>query len=373
VVTSSLLGLNRAAAVEVCSLAGQDPTAPVRDWAALARAGDEFHERVQAGRFAATWYPEAKQATPWPYASLSDEVNIQYESFSTMFNTLWGGDWMERRAARARSDLLARLADGREKLDRRLRAQGENLAALVDVDRWQRQGELLLSAVGKTPSRGSVTVVDYRADPPETLSLAVDPRLSVSDNAQACFNRYKKGLRGRTALAEQLAKGELERRWLDELQTAVETAIGDAELEDVAQQFRGVRSAPVEKRRARRGVVRRAPIRAYRIEGFQVLVGRNPRENEEISLRMAEPDDIWLHARQVPGAHVVIRGAAAPEAVLRAAAALAAAHSGARTSAKVAVDYTRARYVRKVPGAPPGLVTYRQEKTVMVRPGLVQQ
>jgi predicted ribosome quality control (RQC) complex YloA/Tae2 family protein len=98
------------------------------------------------------------------------------------------------------------------------------------------------------------------------------------------------------------------------------------------------------------------------------LVGRNARENEQITFRLADRDDLWLHARERTGAHVVVSGGAPPDDVLEAAAALAAYYSEGRSDSAVDVDVTEVRNVRKIPGGPPGRVTYRNFRTVRVAP-----
>jgi predicted ribosome quality control (RQC) complex YloA/Tae2 family protein len=103
------------------------------------------------------------------------------------------------------------------------------------------------------------------------------------------------------------------------------------------------------------------------VEGFTILVGRSGSENDRL-VRLARSDDVWFHAREVPGAHVVIRtdGRPVPNEVLQRAAELAAWHSRARGERKVAVSYTEARYVRKPKGAPPGTVTLLREQVIVV-------
>ncbi len=102
----------------------------------------------------------------------------------------------------------------------------------------------------------------------------------------------------------------------------------------------------------------------------RILVGRNSRQNDDVTFRHAKSDDWWFHARGVPGAHVIVRSAGQPlpEATIRRAAELAAFFSGLRDDAFVVVDYTLRRHVRRIPGAAPGLVTYVQEKTIRVSP-----
>ncbi|HEY8477000.1 MAG TPA: NFACT RNA binding domain-containing protein, partial [Chloroflexota bacterium] len=111
-------------------------------------------------------------------------------------------------------------------------------------------------------------------------------------------------------------------------------------------------------------------VRRFRFDGFEVLAGATVSGNEEVTFRLATPDDLWLHARGVPGAHVVIRsgGRRVPEHVVRQAASLAAFYSRARDEGVAAVDVCERRHVRRPRGAPPGLVTYVQERTVRVAP-----
>jgi predicted ribosome quality control (RQC) complex YloA/Tae2 family protein len=111
------------------------------------------------------------------------------------------------------------------------------------------------------------------------------------------------------------------------------------------------------------------PLRVVTEEGMTILVGRSARQNHEVTFRRAGPDDLWLHAVDVPGAHVVIlsAGRPVPDAVLRRAAELAAYYSAAQEEASVLVAYTQRRYVRPMRNAGPGMVTYRQEKTIRVR------
>lgn len=366
-------GINRLAAEEVCRLAGQPADAPLAPTArdALAGAWDAFRQRVLDGEFAPVWDARRRVAAPWAYGVLP--APQREASFSSLLSTHMGPAWATRALEDRRRQVEARLLRLAEKLERRVAAQSENLAGLQDVEQWRRYGELLLSAPPETrPGGGVVRVPDYYADGAAPLSIAVDERRSLVDNAQTYFTRYKKGLRGREAIQRQLSRARTERAFIDDLLHACREAATPADLEETETLLRGEGLSPVEKRgrRASPRTARRSPIRRYRIEGYDVLLGRNPRQNEELSLHLANPDDVWLHARQVPGAHVLIRSAGhadVPQSVLLQAAALAALHSQAAASGKVSVDYTQARYLRKPPESPPGIVTYRQERTVVVR------
>ena len=126
----------------------------------------------------------------------------------------------------------------------------------------------------------------------------------------------------------------------------------------------------IREKRRRKKVGRSQPLAVNSQDGLLILVGKNSRQNEEVTFRRAAPNDLWLHARGVPGAHVIVKteGREVPEATLRQAAQLAAYYSQARGSTHVDVAYTERRYVRPIKGAGPGLVTCAQEKTIRVAP-----
>lgn len=128
----------------------------------------------------------------------------------------------------------------------------------------------------------------------------------------------------------------------------------------------------VKGKRAKRigGAGQSAPLRLVTPDGFVIWVGKNSRQNEMVTFKRGSPDDFWLHARDVPGAHVVIKsdGRKIPPMVIDQAAAIAAYYSARRADGKVPVDMTRCKYVKKIKGAAQGMVTYRNEQTMTVTP-----
>jgi predicted ribosome quality control (RQC) complex YloA/Tae2 family protein len=131
--------------------------------------------------------------------------------------------------------------------------------------------------------------------------------------------------------------------------------------------------APSDKLKSgkkKRPPARRKPLHLVSSDGFDIYVGRSGVQNDEVTFRIGRPDDLWLHVRTIPGAHVIVRsrGGDVPARTLHEAAGVAAYFSGARTEASVDVEISRRRQVRKIRGAPPGLVTYRAEQTIRVPP-----
>ena len=242
------------------------------------------------------------------------------------------------------------------------------------ADVWRHQGDLLTANLHRIPARSSeITVVDYTHPEGLETTIPLDPLLSPQENAQRLYQRYKKALRRAASLAETMAHSREDLLYADELATAIATARGREELKALGSELAGDGWVESSRQAApSRGKGPTARPRKYLIEGHEVLVGRHPRQNEQLTRTLARPHDIWMHARQLPGAHVLVRSQGTskepPDQVLLAAAALAAASSSAASSARVAVDWTQARHVRKPSGSPAGFVIYSRERTILVDP-----
>ncbi len=255
----------------------------------------------------------------------------------------------------------------RKRRERKRAALERALAAAEQAEEWRRKGEWILAyATQIEPRQEELRVETEPGQPP--LSIALDPALSAADNAQRYFKRYRKAREATRGVPALLAAVDLELRYLDQLETDLDLAASEQGIREVqaalieAGYIRGARE------RARAG--RSQPLKLTSPDGLTVLVGRNSRQNDEVTFRRALPGDLWLHARGVPGAHVVVRtgGRPVPETTLQWAAALAAHYSRARDEGMVDVDYTERRHVRRLKGAGPGLVTYSHERTLRVRP-----
>jgi predicted ribosome quality control (RQC) complex YloA/Tae2 family protein len=210
----------------------------------------------------------------------------------------------------------------------------------------------------------NIDVVDERGD---TRSLALDPRLSILENAIA---RYGKAKDADRAFAERAARLPMVEREVEELRIRLETAQHATTIEALGGSRKG-RVAPAKH------VGRDTPplFRQFTIAaGWTLYVGRNAANNDELTLRFAKPQDWWLHARGVQGSHAVLRCARAGEkpskAIIESAAAITAWYSSARNSSWVPVAITQKKWVRKPRKAPTGAVTVEREDVVLVQPGL---
>jgi len=282
------------------------------------------------------------------------------------------------RLLRRREGLLRALRRAIKRAERALVRVREDLAEAEGHERYRKLGDLILVNLSLL-ERGQreAELPDPEGGPP--IRVALDPRLSPVENAQRFYERSKKlrralgKLRARQAeLEEELAHLKEMERLLEEAETPRE--LEELELELAAEGYLQLQ-LPREEAQLRREREPSRP-REFLIGGYRVLVGRSGRQNDQL-IREAAREDLWLHARGLPGAHVVIktqgqgrgRRGEVPQEVLRKAAELAAYYSKGRGSSKVEVTYTRVKYLRKPKGARPGAVLVSHEEgTLLVAP-----
>jgi predicted ribosome quality control (RQC) complex YloA/Tae2 family protein len=259
-----------------------------------------------------------------------------------------------------------------EKARDRLRGKLISLESSV-FDDSQREvlrqsGELILAYQYMLEPGQTELRAQYDPEQPE-LVITIDPRLSPLENAQNYFSRYNKAKRALDDVPRLIEETKAELDYLDQLDTDLELATNWPEIDEVRQALQ--EGGYWQGRRAPRvGSGQSAPIRVVTPDGYVMWVGRNSRQNEIVTFKRAGSEDLWLHARDVPGAHVVVKfdGRRIPEEVIEQAASIAAYYSARRADGKVPVDVTRCKYVKKIKGAGQGMVTYRNEETRIAAP-----
>lgn len=275
-----------------------------------------------------------------------------------------------RHASVLRAELHSSLARALKKAERRRTAISEDLRAAHMAETYRQKGDLILANLGKLKT-GMETVELSGYDGIRTL-LALDARLTPKENAEAYFRKYKKARTGLPVIEERMRRTEEEIADIRARIAKLEQT-GDGDLAQIEQP--GIRGAPLAAEGGRE--LRRKPaagvsgIRKFMYRGWEILVGANAAANDELTMRLARPDDLWLHAEGLPGSQVLVRNPMKgdiPSEILLKAAGIAAMHSKGKTAGKVPVTYTYARFVKKPKGAKPGLVHLSRRRTVMAKP-----
>ena len=314
--------------------------------------------------------PIAYAAVPLSYlAEMATERSVESisEAIQTIVDT--GGEAGPRDHTQRRERVVGAIDRERERVRSRLHALQEQFKRAEQVERLREWGELIYAWLWQIQPGDTELVV-------EDVRVPLDPKLSPKDQAQAYFEEYRKAQRAGQLVPEHVESTEVELRYLDQLRTQASQAEGFAAIEALREEFEehtGGRQSVGERKgsTSRKKQDRRVPGLTEE-SGNLIFIGRSGRENDQVTFEIGGADDTWLHARGVPGSHVIIRWLRPQDdedvQAIETAAALAAFYSGSRQSSQVEVDVTRRRNVRKIKGAGPGMVTYRNERTILVPP-----
>ncbi len=276
---------------------------------------------------------------------------------------------LESAHERAKLARLAELRKGIKKAGRRVEALKADLEKATRYKDYARYGELLKSNLGlMAKGRDQVTVVDYFDQAMPELTIPLDPSKSPQGNMDDYFKKHRKYLAADKEIKPRLEAAERELEALRQERAAIEQGTWQPKAAP-APSPRLPRQQPAAG--GRQPAKRSGPFRRFTsTDGLPIYVGKNARENEELTFKFAHSDDLWLHAHGTPGSHVVVRlekGADPPHETIRDAATLALLYSDLKKSGKGEVIYTRRKWVRKAKGQPPGTVTVTQEKAVFVQ------
>jgi predicted ribosome quality control (RQC) complex YloA/Tae2 family protein len=359
--------------------------ATTREIAAIAESGAWEPTAIldDAGQIADGWVLRPCMAASKPQRPMPSVNELLAAYFAAR-------EWHDAVGA-AGGDLRRILKTAAERLQKKLKLLQADLTALNAADRLRHEGELLLTFASEIPAGATSYTVPDLGDGQGATTITLDPRLTGVENANARFARYHKMRRAAEKIPEQIARAEIDLARVAQLQTDLDLAETSADLSHVRAEIAEARLARGDKDDAKPHKVKKAPnkgkygakgkapakqhqggepLRFTTPEGFTIYAGKNSHQNEYVTFDVATGGDVWLHARGVPGAHVIIKagGRPVPEAILRAAAGLAAWYSQSRGAGSVPVDYTEQRYVRHMKDGGPGMVTYSKERTLSVTP-----
>jgi predicted ribosome quality control (RQC) complex YloA/Tae2 family protein len=315
---------------------------------------------------------------PPPMQNREPPAQLSFEkgSFSTLseaadeyYRELETARLFDARATAARVRMqkeIAQRAKLRSHLDKDMEGHG-------NADEHKRIGDLLLANIGSEKRQGNkVVLTDYFSEEMPQIELELDENSTLQEEAARRFGRYTKARRALQEITQRRATLEKELEALRARQSELETII-DARDEAALESFWGEAKGQPSGKRGRQKTADSIPgARRYRSsDGYEILVGRAARDNDHLTFRVARPHDLWLHAADYPGSHVVVRNptrADIPHRTIIEAAQLAAAFSQARRDAKVDVHYTQRKFLSKPKGAAPGLVRMSSFRSITVEP-----
>ncbi len=362
---------------------GSEPTAIDQPEAATAtgQAGhdalwhsfDEIMQQVRSDSYTPVIAVNEDGKAYFSVTALTHLQEAQQEHYASVSACLeaYYGDKAERDTVKQRAgDLVRFVHNEKNKNIKKIDKLRQTLEEAKEADKYRVMGELLTAYMHQIErGQSSIEVINYYEEEQPLVSIALDPQLTPSENAQRYFKSYTKAKNSILAVNEQITAAEEDIRYFDSLLQQLESA-ALTDLEEIREELveQGYLKARHRKGPKKKKAARPALLHYTSSEGVAILVGKNNTQNEYLTNRLAGTSDTWLHTKDIPGSHVVIRETSFGNATLEEAAMLAAYYSQAKSSSMVPVDYTMIRHVRKPNGSKPGYVIYDNQKTVFVTP-----
>ena len=299
-------------------------------------------------------------------ALLFSDSKTQMSTLSELLDTFYKDKAERDRVNQQASELIRRVENELEKNRKKLGKQEEELLATENAEEFRQKGELLTTFLHQVPNdQEQVELDNYYTG--EKISISLDKALTPNQNAQRYFKRYQKLKEAVKHLTSLIEETRITILYLE----SVETALAQASLTEIAELREELIQTGFIRRRQREKIQKRQKPEKYLATDGQtiILVGRNNLQNDELTFKIAKKDELWFHAKDIPGSHVVITGNLQPsDEVKTDAAELAAYFSKARLSNLVQVDMIETRKLNKPTGGKPGFVTYTGQKTLRVTP-----
>ncbi|MGG2064785.1 Rqc2 family fibronectin-binding protein [Bacillus sp. S14(2024)] len=304
----------------------------------------------------------------FPLSHLKGEEKA-FSSVSELLDRFFFGKAERDRVKQQAHDLERFMQNEKTKNEKKLIKLQKTLEDASKADKYQLFGELLTAnmyAVKKGDKE--VEVINYYDENNGTVKITLDPLRTPSENAQRYFQKYQKAKNSVAIVEEQIEKTNEEIRYFDSLLQQMEAA-SSKDIEEIREElaeegYMRNRKAKNTKKKPSKPVL----DKYIASDGTEILVGKNNKQNDYLTNKLARRDEIWLHTKDIPGSHVVIRSLEPSDETLVEAAKLAAYFSKAKESSSVPVDYTKIRHVKKPSGAKLGFVTYDNQQTVYVTP-----
>lgn len=306
----------------------------------------------------------------YPFAISGGGIKL-YDSIGEALDSLYINsdrrEWAKRHGASARKVLQNNI----ERCEKKLALYADALNSEEQMEKCRLYGELLTANLHSLKSGTDTAAVDnYYADPVERIAIPLDRQLTPGENAQRYYKKYQKLKAARDMAIVQREQTLSELNYLEGQLDNLTKCTAENELSELIEELKDQGYIKRDKGgRKKMKLAASKPMHFVSSTGADIYVGKNNRQNDELTLRFASPNDIWMHTKNIPGSHVIVKGASEQDtATMTEAALLAAYYSRARGSENVAVDYTPRKYVKKPAGAKPGMVIYTTNKTAYVTP-----
>lgn len=245
----------------------------------------------------------------------------------------------------------------------------EELAAAENADDWRIRADNLSTYRYRFADHADdkISVPNIYSETGEEISIPLDRRITIAANVQACYKKYDKLKRSTKFIAAQIELCREEIAYLETIAHALTASTTIADIDEIRTEL--ITGGYLKEAKKRTALSKKPqPLKFTAPDGTEILVGKNNAQNDRLTFKIAAPDDLWLHTKDITGSHVIIRSSEVSDETLQFAAEIAAYFSKARDSSKVPVDYVQCRFVKKPSGAKPGFVIFTNQRTIYVTP-----
>lgn len=333
-----------------------------------------FQKNVKEGHFSPSiLVDEGETIKGFSALSLTPLPPLEKKDFSSLqdlFDYLYVETIKKERMKNLKNTLWTKVQDFYKKGKKRLKALREDLEKGEKAYSYKKRGDLITANIYQIKRGLSEITLPLLEDPQKKMTISLNPAQGPAENAQKYYQRYQKLKKSCHHLEKEIQKVKNELKYLSQVLASIEQAQEEEDLLSIWEELEDEKYIKERKgRKSPRKVSK--PLHFLSSQKYDIFVGRNNRENDYLTMKMAQREDMWLHVKDLAGSHVIIKNHtrdSIPEETIEEAAILAACYSRGHLSSKVPVDYTLVKYVQKPREARPGMVYYKEYQTIYVEP-----
>lgn len=378
---SSIKGFSPLLCTEVCFRSGVEPDTFIKnlsdkDIKNLKAALNNIIEDIISSNFTPCiiWRdPDILKPLDFHCIKINQYRHVEFfNSINSVLDIFYSSKDNVERLTQKKASVFKVLNNNIDRCNKKITIYQDIIRESAEKDKYKLFGELIISNIHCMPKNSEkVTLLNYYSSDNQYVEIPLDKNLSPQENAQKYFKKYAKSKTAYTHAVKQLEETYLELEYLESVLHNLENCKNLSEIEEIREELvlAGFLEAK-RKNKNKKDNIKSSPLKYKSSDGLIIYVGKNNVQNDILTLKTASSNDIWLHTKNIPGSHVIIKKEKGdiPESTLEEAALLAAYHSKAKMSSKVEVDYTTVKNVKKPKGAKPGMVTYVNYKTIFVTP-----
>lgn len=371
---TSFTGISPITAEEICFIAGIDSSLPPKELSAdimqhLYNQFTLYFTNVKEGAFRPAIYylgKEPKEFASLPLTHFTEYRRVEFDKISNVLETYYAAKNTITRIRQKSSDLRHILQTALERNRKKYDLQIKQLKDTENRDRYKIYGELL-HVYGYNLEEGAKTLGAFNYYTNEMIQIPLDPMLSPQENAKRYFDKYNKQKRTYEALSSLIQETSDDIRYLESVRTALDIARSEEDLAEIKEELiaAGYMKRKFTKKKQR---IKNKPLHYISSDGYDMYVGKNNFQNEELTFHFANGNDWWFHAKQAPGSHVIVKtkGEELPDSTFEEAGRLAAYYSSMRNADKIEIDYVEKKHVKKPSGGKPGFVVYYTNYSLII-------